>query len=845
MITQGFSFLRQAPYRKQLGWMCGLALVAVAALLPLFAQPSTAPVATARAAAERALLAGKYDEIEQIAQPFPNDEQLVVSRAKALIARGEYARAEALLKAPASEAPTGDAALEYGLLQQYLGRRTEARRAFQLLLLSEARSATARDYLRAARAARGLGRFEEANSLFREADSLSPNDPAVNTAWGELFLEKYAPGDAARSFQVALKSNPDYGPAQLGMAKAVANENPPAAHRYVKRALELNPNDVAAHLYEADLAIDDDKRDAAREAIAKAQAINPNSLEAYALKAAIGYVDGKDSEFKEALAAALKIHPTYGEAYRVVGAVTARQYRFDDAVEHVRRAISVDRENVRAQADLGAHLMRTGDERGARRALETAFRADSYDLITFNLLDLLDKIDNFESIREGEMVIKLHPEEVGVMREYVPVLAKEALETLSKRWDFTPTGPILIEMFPVHDDFAVRNVGLPGLIGALGACFGRVVSLDSPRARDPGTFNWGATLWHEMAHVITLQLSNQRIPRWLTEGISVFEEKRGRPEWGREMELPFARAMEAGQVLKLRDLNAGFQNPQTISLAYYEASLLVEHIVQKHGEPMLRALVKSFADGIDTETAIRKVLSSDIDALQGSFDTFLTARFSTLRAALDVPKGFDPDAPLDKLKEIAAGNPGSYPVQVTLGRALRKVDPAAATQAFQRAIALAPMITGPESAYVQIVEMAMASNNKEQAAQALEGMTAVDHTDVESARQLLTLIDPKDGARRRVALQRIVAIDPFDSAAHTELGRLALASKQTPEAVRAFRVALAAGPVDRAGAHADLAEGLHQSGDNAEAKRHVMSALEIAPTYQRAQDLLLKLIEGR
>ena len=117
-------------------------------------------------------------------------------------------------------------------------------------------------------------------------------------------------------------------------------------------------------------------------------------------------------------------------------------------------------------------------------------------------------------------------------------------------------------MFPRHDDFAVRTIGLPGMIGALGACFGRVVTHGLARRRgQPGEFNWGATLWHELAHVITLQLSNQRIPRWLTEGISVFEEKRARPEWGREMDIPFARAIESGETMKLRDLNAGFQNP--------------------------------------------------------------------------------------------------------------------------------------------------------------------------------------------------------------------------------------------------------------------------------------------
>ena len=96
----------------------------------------------------------------------------------------------------------------------------------------------------------------------------------------------------------------------------------------------------------------------------------------------------------------------------------------------------------------------------------------------------------------------------------------------------------------MHDDFAVRNLGLPGMIGALGACFGRVVTMDSPKARPPGEFSWQATLWHEIAHVITLQMSKQRVPRWLTEGISVYEEAQARPEWGRDMEVPFAAALE-------------------------------------------------------------------------------------------------------------------------------------------------------------------------------------------------------------------------------------------------------------------------------------------------------------
>ena len=146
---------------------------------------------------------------------------------------------------------------------------------------------------------------------------------------------------------------------------------------------------------------------------------------------------------------------------------------------------------------------------------------------------------------------------------------------MTKRYGFEPQGPILVEIFPKHDDFAVRTLGLPGLLGALGACFGRVVTLDSPRARPPGDFNWQATLWHEMAHVFTMQLSNYRVPRWLTEGISVYEEGLRRPEWARDSELAFARAWADKKILPLSDLNSGFTRPDTIELAYFQASLVV------------------------------------------------------------------------------------------------------------------------------------------------------------------------------------------------------------------------------------------------------------------------------
>jgi len=826
-------------------WLLLASVVLTIGLAPFVTAEQSQNVAAARANAEKSWRAGRLDEVDKFAEAFPKDELLAVLRAKAIAMRGDYARAESLLQPFAAASQAGEAALETGLLQQLVGRRNEARRTLQVVMLGEQRKPTARDYLRAARAARALGRFDDANGFFRDADGLAPNDPAINTEWGDLFVEKYNNKDAARSFQEALKADPEYGPALLGMARSLADQNPMQAVGLAQRALKLNPLDAGAHLFVAEMAIYQDKKKDALGSIDKVLAVNPKHLEALSMQAALAYVEGRPADHDAALAAALKINPIYGEIHRVVGSITAHYYRFDEAVEHVRKGIALDPGNPKSPADLGAHLMRTGDERNARRALETAFKVDPWNVVTFNLLALLDTLEPFATIREGDMVIRLHPDEQDVMRQYVPQLARESMAALSQQWEFTPKGPILVEMFPNHDDFAVRTLGLPGMIGALGACFGRVVTVDSPKAREPGSFNWGETLWHEMAHVITLQLSNNRLPRWLSEGASVYEERRARKQWGREMDIPFARAMDRGKLISLRDLNSGFSDPEQISYSYYQASLVVEHIVEVYGQARLRALVAAYGDGSDTETAIKKSLGVDIDALQKSFDGFLETRYAGMRRALAVPDGLTEKSPSEQIKSIASANPGSYTAQMALGESLVESNPDGAIAAFERAAKLIPNVTGEDSPDALIAAVAVKKGDKARAAAALENLTGMSNTDLASARQLATLVDPARERRRlQGALKSVVAIDPFDGAAHSTLGRLDLEARRLDDAIRMFRVALAAKPLDRASAHADLAEALAESGQRDEAKKEALAALEIAPTFTRAQDLLLKLAQG-
>jgi len=816
------------------------------------AQTARRPL-TPLQAAVRALNEGRYDEVDAATDKLDaRDPNVVAVKARAAIARGRYQQADALLRPVVQRSPSSEAALELGLLDQLLGKDGAVQMLERVASLAET-SADGRENARAGRALRALGRFQEANAAFREAAGEAPADPAIQTAWGELFLEKYNKTEALRSFQLALQFDPAWTPALMGMAEVLGDDNPPQAGAIVKRVLQVNPSSVDAHLFLAEQAVDASKYDDARQSIEQALTTNASSLDARALLAALEYVQDRQSAFDAEVAKVLAISPRYGDVYRRAGELAARNYRFDEAVTLTRRALTLDPGNPRSQADLGMHLLRTGDEPGARTALETSFKVDPYDVVTLNLLRMLDTLDAFVTVRDGDLMVRMSKDEAPVLQDYAIPLAHQALSTLSARYQFTPKGPILIEIFPKHDDFAVRNLGLPGMIGALGACFGRVVTMDSPRARPPGEFQWEATLWHELAHVITIQMSNERIPRWLTEGISVYEEKRARPEWGREMDVEFASMLNRGETLKLKDLNGAFQNPATISLAYFEASLVVDHIVTTYGEEGLRKLVRAYAQGVDTDAALKAAVGTDFEKMQAGFDESVERAFGSMRRALAVPDGVPGDgdllkAPLDALQKLASDHPGSYPVQLAYGRALRKAGRADdALQAFERAAALVPVARGKGSPHDEMASIALEKKDRTRAIAELTALVANDFDNVEAARQLADLLkqDGAPAAKIQPVYQRIAAIDPFDAAAHAALGRMALDRNDPEAATREFRSVIALNPADRALAYTDLAESYYRSGKKAEAKKQTLAALEIAPTYERAQELLLKLVDDR
>lgn len=804
------------------------------------AAPAAAPSPIARSV-RAALAHGNTDEARRLVQASRDAAaKKTVATALINIYEGKDDDAKrALDPLAAGDSADDDAVLELGLLELRHGRK-DTGTALLNRVTQSSKDMDTDGFLLMARASAALGDVTVANSIFQRVGPSESDRADVQSAWGDLWIQTHSNAEAARSYQDALKADPNWVPALLGGARALGDDQPKEADALLTKAQQIAPKspDVWVLTAERQIAVQDFT--AAKASLDKAAAVRPNSLEEIALRASVIYATGTAKDVAPLLAQAKSINPASTEVLRAVAAQAAQLYRLDDAVMFSKQASAADDDAAGPHADLGSYLLRTGDEVEARTELEKAFKIDPYDTVTFNLLQMLDTLDKFVVVKEDDFVFKFSAESAAVLKPYAIPLAKQAYKEYSERYGLKPQGPIYIEIFDVHDSFAVRTMGLPGIVGALGACFGRVIAMDSPKARPPGDFSWQATLWHEMAHVFTLQSSKYRVPRWLTEGLSQYEEHRHSAPWGRELTMQYARLMAQGETFSLKQLTESFKTNR-IAMGYFEASLLAEHLENLGGVTALRTLLTAYADGANDSEAFTKAFGKTVPEMEASFRAFTDQRYGALRDALKDPATKVADEDMPGLKARADAQPRSYLSQMAYANAAVQAQRAAeAKPALERAAALAPPAGGEDGPFAMLASMALQAGDKETTRKLLHHILDYNHDNIAAARTLATL-SLEAGATADVdfALTRIADLDPFDGDAHTQLGRRELAQGHADRAITEFSAALALGPPNQADAHTDLGEAYLKAGRKEDAKKEAFTALEQAPTFARAQDLLL------
>jgi tetratricopeptide (TPR) repeat protein len=667
----------------------------------------------------------------------------------------------------------------------------------------------------------GLEQWSRANDQFRLATQPADSKALYKVRWGLLLHERFNNADAAGLFHEALQKDPSNAEAYIGLARVSADSFDGQATAYLRKATALDPGRADAHELMAQLALEKDDRDTASAEADKALALQADALDAMATHAAIELLSDRSPDAWFARIAA--INPHYGEGYAVVAHQIEMHYRYEDAVTYYRKAIEAAPRLWPAHSALGIELMRLGKEDEPRQELELSYNNEYRDAATVNSLRLLDSYKNFETFRDGATILKLHKTEAALLRPYMQPELHAILAAYETKYGMKLHGPVQVEVYPNHEDFAVRTLGMPGL-GALGVTFGDVVAMDSPSARKPGDFNWGATLWHEMSHVFILTATNHRVPRWFTEGLAVHEEGEHSPEWGNRITPDVLVAIRDKKLLPVSHLDRGFvypEYPTQVIVSYFQAAAICEFIKEKWGEDKLVAMVQSYAKQLTTSQVVQQHLGLVSEDFDKQFFAWIDHKYGIEAAHFDEWR--------DKLKAlVSAAHEKQYDTVLRDAPVI---------------LAMYPEYVGEANAYGFIADVDKARGDSKAEAAIL---TAYEHQGgqmPEMLKRLATLEEFLGQTDEAVStLERLNYIYPVkDEELHHRLGDLLYQEKQFDGAIREYNAFAASNPLDKAGAQFSLAQAYFAAGERDKAEACVLAALEIAPGYRPAQKLLLQL----
>jgi tetratricopeptide (TPR) repeat protein len=359
-------------------------------------------------------------------------------------------------------------------------------------------------------------------------------------------------------------------------------------------------------------------------------------------------------------------------------------------------------------------------------------------------------------------------------------------------------------------------------------------------------------MWHELAHTFTLGSTDNRIPRWFSEGLSVYEEHHAKAGWGFGVSPDFLGAFKAGKLVPVSRMNDGIMRPTfpgQVQLSYYQASLVCELIARDYGgDAAILKMLQAYKEGQTTEQVFQKVLNIDIKAFDKKFDEYISTRFaSVLPSITKEPPKIDESMPPDQLKRMAADAPNDFGTQLMAGAALlghNQIDDA--IPLLERARAIFPEYGGDDSPYALLAAAYEKKGDQKKEAEVLSKWTTLTETNSKALMKLADLLQASGDAKGAAdALDRAMFINPFDPDTHKRLADLARSAGDKALAVRERAAIVALAPADKADAYYQLALAQHEASDDAAARKSVLRSLEEAPNYEKAQTLLLALYDAR
>ncbi len=731
--------------------------------------------------------------------------------ARAQLATGEYAAAEATLTplATGKDAAGAEARIALAEVRRVTGRAADARKDLEALYkdrpddravrtalgqvrFAQGDSAGAKalfdltikesdankldfdnpdEMYQLAEAARYTSQYKLANDAFREVVKLRPQMTDAGIEWADLFLQKYAAPLAEQTLEDVFKVNPNHPDGHAAMAEVIVETryDLAAVRHHLTTALGLNPKNARALKVRASIEIDQNQWDVAHKTLDSVLATNKEDVEAIAMKATIAWLRDDTTLYNSERQRAFAINPAYAELYRIVARSAVREHRYVEAIELEKEAVKVKPDFYEAMAGAGLGYLRLGMEKEGVEWLDKSWGGDQYNVRTFNTRKLFREtipkeytVSTTKSFR-----IRYHNDEKPVFSRYLEPTMERAFADMVRRYGFTPKLPVTLELYADRDDYGIRTVGLPD-IGALGVCFGQVITAMSPAN---GDINWGMVLWHELGHVFAIQLSSSRVPRWFTEGLSEYETLIASPSWRRENDADLYGAVLNGTLPSIGALNSEFMQPDTnaVVVAYYQSAVTIEYLAQTYGFPKIVEGLKLFGKGKETPEVLKTLTGKTIAQLDADFRKYLDIRLKPYAGTFKLPtRGFDDITKLE-IAVDAAPKDAKAKANLALGHYYGGDADKAAVSA-QAALALDAK--QPIARFI-LAEIAVHKNDAAKARQLYQGLAA-DGFDNADLRARLAQIAEDDGKSDEQEKHLCAAkkLDPERSFPYQELAQL-------------------------------------------------------------------------
>ncbi|MFL5342263.1 MAG: tetratricopeptide repeat protein, partial [Gemmataceae bacterium] len=477
------------------------------------------------------------------------------------------------------------------------------------------------------------------NDMYSDALKEDPDAWFIEQQAGELLLQKYNRAEATSAFDKALKINPQAAPALAGKAQIQFQlYEMKEAEQLADQALKINPKLPEALHVKADLNIMSGDLKAARKFLDQALAASPRDERTLGRIGALHSIQRKPAEVEKLAKEVKSFDSKPGRFYFEMAETIENRRMFARAEEFYRTAGELRPEMPWIKGGLGLLYMRMGREADARKALDEAFEADKFNVKVANSRKVLKHLDLYKTLKTDHFELRFDPKHDAVLARYMADYLERLYANYSKQFNYSPKGPILVEVFNNHEMFSGRVTNLPDL-HTIGACTGSMFAMVSPKGRGiRKPFNWGRVLRHELVHIFNLEQTDLQVPHWLTEGLAVSNEGFPRPPIWNQL---LAERVPKGELLNLDTIMMGFARPKDQlewNMAYCQSLLYVQFVKKLQGDKAVGELLAGYTEGLDDAAVIKRVCKMEKADFEKGYREYLNEIVKDMKSAKPAAK---------------------------------------------------------------------------------------------------------------------------------------------------------------------------------------------------------------